>query len=340
MLVDVFHEQHAALDARPVRRAQQRGRAWRGCRPRAGLDVEAVEAASVRKPTASSSPLIASAKQSRVTSSTTSEPKSWRGHRPAQVMPLPCAPAGPVAAPWTSLCRPSACPARCWRQPASSRCDRAAASGRSRRGWTWRSPARLCHAVDGRGASRRRRRSAAGAPVRLRRSAPRSRVRRAAVAARRSGWGLGDHARGRNRVRVNSRMAGGGRSSSIASPAEWCRVASAGVRCGAGGTARAARRRTRSSRPHSCASTPPAMPVWWLSWPLANRSTTEPAAPVLGSKRAEHHALEARVHQRHRAHRAGLQRHVELTLAAGSWPAAWPHGAARRSRHAPSDHAR
>ena len=88
-------------------------------------------------------------------------------------------------------------------------------------------------------------------------------------------------------------------------------------------------------------STPPTMPGVVVELAVvANRSTTEPAAPVLGSKAPEHHALETRASSAHRASRAGLQRHVELTPAAGSWPAAWPHGAARRSRHAPSDHAR
>jgi len=38
-----------------------------------------------------------------------------------------------------------------------------------------------------------------------------------------------------------------------------------------------------SSAAHSCARTPPCTVVWWLSAAMANRSSTEPAAPVLGS---------------------------------------------------------
>ena len=66
VLVDVLEEQDAALDARPVRRAEQRVEHRTGCRPTARpWPSRPSKPASVRKPTASSAPVIASRKQSR-----------------------------------------------------------------------------------------------------------------------------------------------------------------------------------------------------------------------------------------------------------------------------------
>ena len=99
--------------------------------------------------------------------------------------------------------------------------------------------------------------------------------------------------------------------------------------------------RRAAPRRASAASTPPTTSVWWLSGGLPNTSITDPAAPAFGIGGAEHDPLDAGVQQRHRAHRAGLERHVELALRQPVVArAAAPHGAGRRSRRARSGRGR
>ena len=75
---------------------------------------------------------------------------------------------------------------------------------------------------------------------------------------------------------------------------------------------RRARKNPFSSAPASSASTPSRISTRWLWRSCCNTSKTLPAAPVLGSRAAEDHACDTRMHDCARAHRAGFERHVEL----------------------------
>ena len=87
------------------------------------------------------------------------------------------------------------------------------------------------------------------------------------------------------------------------------------ARCGrtlvAASRYRRERKNARSSSAHSSASSPPATSGRWLSRGSASTSRTLPAAPAFGSVVAVDHARHAREHDRARAHRARLERHVE-----------------------------
>ena len=74
---------------------------------------------------------------------------------------------------------------------------------------------------------------------------------------------------------------------------------------------RRAAKKARSRSPASSASSPPATSGRWLRRGSASTSSTLPAAPAFGSAVAVHHAGHAGQHDRARAHRAGLERHVE-----------------------------
>src|SRR4029077_7154119 len=57
-----------------------------------------------------------------------------------------------------------------------------------------------------------------------------------------------------------------------------------GALCHVRGLARRAAKKSARSLPHSSASTPRSTVVWWVRRGSANRSITEPQAPVLGSR--------------------------------------------------------
>ena len=163
--------------------------------------------------------------------------------------------------------------------------------------WPSRSTARRRDAMErGQARRRRRRRSAGGAA-----SAPASRLtskpqrsqalaappQRAARAARRRPACRGQRVIGGSVGRADGSVACGVDRVRLASPAGSGRLAAVGRRRPARrprSAARAARQRSsRSTWPQASASTPPCTSVWWFSAALANRSITEPAAPVFGS---------------------------------------------------------
>ena len=63
------------------------------------------------------------------------------------------------------------------------------------------------------------------------------------------------------------------------------------------------------------ASTPSATSTWWLRRGWLMTCMMLPAAPALGSRAPKTRRRDARVHDRSGAHRAGLQRDVELAAA-------------------------
>jgi hypothetical protein len=88
------------------------------------------------------------------------------------------------------------------------------------------------------------------------------------------------------------------------------------VRWRHGVNARAAHEECRQQQPHSARRTPPVTVAVVVEPGLGEEIDDRPARPGLGIARAEHDTRDSRVQDRAGAHRARLDRHVEL--AAGS----------------------
>ena len=278
-----------------------------GCRPTAGrARSRPSKPASVRKPTASSSPRHrldeAVARDLVDAAGVVARPKSSQASGPAQVTAPPArARAGRAAARSGRCGRPSACRARRCARAASSRCGRAAASGRSRRASPARSHgASRGDAVDAASRDRRRRRRSAGAsrsaassirtskpsacrrlrgePQRrgLRRRTPAG-VNRVSERHRCAQSAVGDRSAARDRARSPRRRGSADRRRGSASARSAARGAARYWRAALGeevAQQRAAARRPARRRRARCGGSAAAR---------ANRSSTEPAAPVFGS---------------------------------------------------------
>ena len=112
---------------------------------------------------------------------------------------------------------------------------------------------------------------------------------------------------GSPRARVRSPRRSGMASARVGA----CRRSRVRARC----CARRSAKKSRSSWPQAVGQHAAVRPRCGGSAArCANRSTHRAGGAGLRVGGAEHHALEARVHQRHRAHRAGLERDVQLAL--------------------------